>query len=351
MHSTIGVAMATYNGIKYIGQQLDSICRQTLRPELISISDDCSSDGTFEFLEEYKKRSEIPIVLNSNTERLGVIENFLIAFSQCDTDFIAYCDQDDVWHEYKLSVCADILARGDIALVFHRSAIVDSELEPLGRAAPANIRRGLYKFPHFPDNLWGFGHQMIFSRRVLEVMSDIKRASSPAVSMIGACFDFSLLVAAGSVGNIYFVDQDLTKFRRHEKSVSPAGKSVAAATAEEVDFRRNKIYDISSAIGGMASEISTNPSMRPADPDAAQRYLRHLRSLGNRYERRRAVYESKRYAQRLRALCALVLSNSYGSIRQNRLTARQLLLDGWRSLRGEALGGARRNMFTLRYRS
>lgn len=337
MANTIGVAIATFNGIKYIEQQLDSICRQTVPPDVISISDDCSNDGTFEFLEGFKKRSEIPIILNSNEKQLGVIENFMVAFRHCKTDYIAYCDQDDLWHENKLSVCGTILARGDVALVFHRSAIVDSALKPLGRTAPANIRGGMYKFPHFPDNLWGFGHQMVFSRRVLEVMTHIKDASSPAVSAIGACFDHSLLVAAGSVGNIYFVDQELMKFRRHDNSVSPAGKSVAETLAKEVDARRDRVFDISNAITGIANEVSTNTSMRPPDPDAARLYLSHLGHLAERYERRRTVYETKQHARRLQAWLELVVSNSYGSIRQNRLTARQLLLDGLRSLRGEKL--------------
>ena len=327
--------MATFNGMKFLEQQLESICRQTVPPQLISISDDRSTDGTREFLEQFKRRASIPVILSSNSTQLGVIENFMVAFRNCDTDYIAYCDQDDVWRDDKLAVCSAVLERGGISLVFHRSTTVDENLRSLGSFNPGNIGRGLYAFPHFPDNLWGFGHQMIFSRRVLAVMSRIKDASSATIAAIGTCFDFSLLVAAGMVGDIYFVDQELMQFRRHGNSVSPAGKSTAnRGIAEYLDARRNKVLEVLNIIDSLVSEFSTNGYSPTQDSGLQAIYIQHLRSLGARYQRRRVVYESESRRRRLRALFGLVASNSYGLVRQNRLTGRQLLLDGWRSVVG-----------------
>jgi glycosyltransferase involved in cell wall biosynthesis len=333
--STIGVAIATFNGMKFIGQQLESIYQQTVLPKLISISDDCSTDGTREFLEQLRRRSKIPVVVNSNARHLGVIENFMAAFRNCDTDFIAYCDQDDFWHNDKLSTCSAVLERSNVSLVFHRSATVDHNLKPLGSFNPRNIGRGLYTFPHFPDNLWGFGHQMIFSRRVLEVLSKIKEASSPTIAAIGTCFDFSLLVAAGMVGNIYFIDRELMQFRRHSNSVSPAGKSIVnAGMGEYVDSRRNRIQEVSKIIDTIISEVSNNGFAPTQDRGLSAIYIQHLCVLRERYKRRRIVYESESRMQRLRAVFELMASSSYGSVVANKLTGRQLFVDGWRSVVG-----------------
>lgn len=334
MNYTIGVAIASYNGINYLERQLDSICRQTVLPKVISISDDCSTDGTFEFLQKYRNRSKVPIVLNSNTRQLGVIENFMAAFHNCDTDYIAYCDQDDVWDRDKIAACCKIIDRGDISLVFHRSEIVDSELRSLGRFEPANITRGLYAFPHFPDNLWGFGHQMIFSNQVLRVMNDIRTSSSPTLASIGTCFDLSLLVAAGTVGNIFFVDQELIKFRRHDKTVSPAGNQVAKKSiGDRMDAQMLRIQGTLTMIDAMLSESETKKIETSQDPALSSAYVHHLRLLSKRYTHRKRLYESTSRLTRLRELVSLVASNAYGSIRRNKLPIKQLLSDGLRCIR------------------
>src|SRR5438034_11669775 len=108
MNKTIGVAIATFNGVRYIEEQLNSICSQTVKPNLISISDDGSTDGTVAALEVFRRRSKIPVVLNTNTKRVGVVENFMRAFNQCDTDYISYSDQDDVWHPNKVASYSEI---------------------------------------------------------------------------------------------------------------------------------------------------------------------------------------------------------------------------------------------------
>lgn len=332
MTVTVGVAIASYNGIRYLAEQLESILHQKVRPDVISVSDDGSQDGTYEYLQAFRRRSSIRVVVNVNSRRLGVIENFMAAFRQCDTDYIAYCDQDDVWHEDKIAVCREVLSRGGTSLVFHRSAIVDHDLKSLGRTAPHNLRPGLYGFPHFPDYLWGFGHQMIFSREVLSVMTKIKESSAAPLAHLGTCFDRSLLVAAGMVGDIYLVDRELMKFRRHDTSVSKAGKIGGDANGgKSADPRRSRVEESLTLIDSILSGISCG-TFRPS-PDAAltDAYVGHLDALQKRYRRRKAVYESPSRLQRAGALMDLLRSDTYGSMRRNRLPARQLLWDCWRS--------------------
>ena len=335
MSQTIGVAIATFNGIRHLAPQLDSICAQTLKPDLISISDDCSTDGTAQYLLDFAKRCTIPVALKLNTQRGGVIKNFMLAFEQCDTDYLVYCDQDDVWVKGKMASYARAIELPDVSLVLHRSSIVDENLRSSGQCEPSNIQAGLYTFPHLPDHLWGFGHQMMFSKRTLHAMQAIARSTSPPIAAIGECFDLSLLVAAGMVGNIRFLDDQLTMFRRHQGSVSPAAKvGTFDALPAPKDPRRDKVQAHSQLIKNLLEQMGAERFLPIADAAAQSAYAEHLRRLNNRYELRRTVYAAHSPVRRLRAFARLLTARSYGAATNNKLPLRQLLADGWRSFRG-----------------
>ena len=342
MRPTIGVAIATYNGMKYLAPQLDSISAQTVKPDLISISDDYSTDGTAQYLQDFARRSEIPVVLNLNTAQTGVIRNFMRAFEQCSTDYLAYCDQDDIWLEGKIASYVVALKKPNVALVLHRSTIVDENLRSLGRFEPSNVVAGSYSFPHFPDYLWGFGHQMMFSKRAFEAMRAITRSSSAPIAAVGDCFDFSLLVAAGMVGDICFLDQELTKFRRHQGSVSPAAKgNTDAGMPAPIDARRGRIEEHAALIAELLQQIGAHRFSPVADAAVESVYVDHLRVLHGRYQVRKTLYSADSAAHRLRAFAQLVSTNSYGSAMANKLPMRKLLVDGWRSLKGGSRTAAR----------
>jgi len=101
---SISIALCTYNGALYIEEQLASIFRQTLRPLEIVVVDDCSTDATVRILRRIKKESEIPIRLYVNRRNVGVIGNFEKAVGLCRGDYVALCDQDDVWLPEKLAI-------------------------------------------------------------------------------------------------------------------------------------------------------------------------------------------------------------------------------------------------------
>lgn len=104
MHSkrkNIGVVLCTYNGEKYLRQQLESILAQTRPPEQILILDDCSNDGTVAIIKDYAKIDQ-RIRLIQNEINLGYTRNFEKGITLCDTDFIALSDQDDIWLPEKL---------------------------------------------------------------------------------------------------------------------------------------------------------------------------------------------------------------------------------------------------------
>lgn len=131
----IGVLLATFNGEKYLKEQLDSIFHQTKQVDEIVISDDGSSDNTICIINEYIKMSNsIPIKLVFNREKHGVIYNIENAFRHSSADFLFFCDQDDVWKASKVESFYKALEEfPDYKLYFSNATLTDEKLEPLGQ--------------------------------------------------------------------------------------------------------------------------------------------------------------------------------------------------------------------------
>lgn len=104
----ISVALCTYNGEKFIGQQLDSIFAQSMPVDEVVICDDCSKDSTCALLESYASRySQIRLI--KNEKNVGFRKNFENAIKECKGDFIFLSDQDDIWDRNKVEVLVTYL--------------------------------------------------------------------------------------------------------------------------------------------------------------------------------------------------------------------------------------------------
>lgn len=109
----ISVAMTTYNGEKYISEQIDSILNQTYKNIEIIICDDCSTDNTINILKEYEKKyNNIKIYLNESN--IGLNNNFEKAIKNCNGEYIAISDQDDIWNRNKLELLINNIENYDV---------------------------------------------------------------------------------------------------------------------------------------------------------------------------------------------------------------------------------------------
>src|SRR5574344_1936060 len=110
----ISILMATYNGEKYIYEQIESILSQTFQNFELIISDDCSKDNTYLILEEFAKKDK-RISLFKNGENLGYFKNFEKLLSYATGDYIAFSDQDDIWTKTHLDVLLNTIGSCDLA--------------------------------------------------------------------------------------------------------------------------------------------------------------------------------------------------------------------------------------------
>ena len=130
MEETIDVLLATYNGEKYLAEQIESILNQTYKNIRILISDDCSKDNTREIIKEYQKKdSRIHAYFQENN--LGYIKNFEFLIKQVESNMFMLSDQDDVWLPEKIEKSAELMKRENADLVFGDLEIVDQNLKTI----------------------------------------------------------------------------------------------------------------------------------------------------------------------------------------------------------------------------
>lgn len=120
----ISIAMTTYNGEKYLKEQLDSILNQTYTDYELIICDDCSSDSTIAILKDYAvKDNRIKVFYNEMN--LGFKKNFQKAISICRGDYVALCDQDDIWTPDHLEILLGNI--GDNYVICGNNLLVDEK--------------------------------------------------------------------------------------------------------------------------------------------------------------------------------------------------------------------------------
>lgn len=121
MEKKTAVLLATYNGARYIREQIESIYAQTYGDWMIYVHDDGSTDGTREILAEYAKEKNNFVVLDYPSQK-GAANNFFSLLERVDADYYFFADQDDVWMNEKMSVCMKRMdsietAKGDIPVL------------------------------------------------------------------------------------------------------------------------------------------------------------------------------------------------------------------------------------------
>ena len=129
MKKTIDVLMATYNGEKYLKEQIESILNQTYDNIRLVISDDCSKDGTKDILKQYEKDSRIEIHYHEKNQ--GYIKNFEYLLKQVKNEIYMLSDQDDVWMPEKIEKSYEVLIKNNADLVFCDLEVVNENLETI----------------------------------------------------------------------------------------------------------------------------------------------------------------------------------------------------------------------------
>lgn len=206
----VSVAMATYNGEKYLKEQIDSILVNLSENDELVISDDGSTDGTVDIIHKYIKNDNRIKLFEG--PRNGVKQNFANAINKCLGKYIFLCDQDDIWCENKVEeVLSFFEKKDDITLVIHNCKIVDGNLKETGknffdyRKSGNGILKNIWKNTYIGCCI-AFKSEL--KNKILPIPNDIEM------------HDQWIGILNEKYGKSYFLDKCLIKYRRHENNVS-----------------------------------------------------------------------------------------------------------------------------------
>lgn len=330
------VALATYNGEQFLPEQLDSLVRQSRRPDELVVTDDGSSDGTVEVVRHFARSAPFAVHVHANETRLGYGENFLKAASLCQGDLVAFCDQDDVWLAAKLGRMERALRRPGVLLACHDAELVDAKLAPLG-ATVRHPRRS--PFDIVP------GCTIAFRRELLEIPVDRRRDErlrSTEAEWQGLPHDRWLWFLASALDAVRRVASPLVRYRQHGRNVFGAGAPPSRWASLTTEAGRQYIVQSARAeawsafLADLAREVATPQQWREPLAVASQRCHALAQQLGVRAR----LYDPCRgITDRISAFATMLGGAAY---RPGRLGRAALLKDAAIALLGPRRGPGER---------
>lgn len=217
---TSSVALCTYNGEKYISEQLDSILNQTFPIGEIVICDDCSTDSTQKILQEYQKKFPQIFKIFINKSNLGYVKNFEKALALCNGELVFLCDQDDIWNPEKIEKTIKIFEkRKEINVLCHNISLTginsnnssDFTYWQLENFVPPDnitnlqiLKKLLYTGNVFP------GMSMAIRNSFLKKNLPLKKINNIIIH------DYELLLLALNENSLYVENSILGKYRIHK---------------------------------------------------------------------------------------------------------------------------------------
>lgn len=307
MRGSVSVVMATYNGDRYLRDQLASIRQQDLLPAELLIGDDGSTDATHEILQEFRTTAPFPVSIERNAQRLGVGENFLQTAARATTTYLAFADQDDVWFPAKLRRCLEVLeAQGAPTLVTHSSHLVDERLRR--RLRPSQITRHPRTYTTRTRRYRGFGlpmrqgFAMVFDASLLSIAQKPRPRSQFATGPM--LQDEWIQFVALGLGQMIELPDVLAWHRLHETSVTREDPGHYM----KYNIRRslhtsNGVYAQRAALAESYAEWWRELGCR----DAAHAW----EVIARRHQSRVAIHGAERWTKRVGAVASAAWVGSY----------------------------------------
>lgn len=212
---TVSILLATYNGEKYIKQQLDSIAKQSYLNWVLYVSDDGSIDNTMKLIREFAEKNPVGKVNIFHGPGNGFADNFLFLLrkEEIRSDYYAFCDQDDVWLSNKLEDAIRFLNKdsGHYQLYGSRTTLVDNELNIIGMS-PKFIRK--FGLCNALIQSYAGGNTMVFTHSLKLLMEKLPH-DVPIVSHDW----FMYMLCAAFNGSIKYDQEPKIYYRQHNSNL------------------------------------------------------------------------------------------------------------------------------------
>lgn len=274
MSQRISVVMATYNGVRFLREQLDSLFVQTRMMDELIVYDDASEDETVSILRDYQRRYPSIVRIYIQKQRAGYIQNFADALRMAEGEIIFLCDQDDIWNPDKIEIMSMWLETHPKADCLNSAVDYVDEQGSLLKAPPQKMMIvDEYTEISFSEILLhniSMGCTMAFRKTI--------RNSYLQTSSFQSAHDWEINMIAAARHTLYYVNQPLMRYRIHD----------ANTTGDDRMNHKNHIY---------ASQREKNAQAMLAYIHACRRYdalmdetqIKQLQECEHFYEQRYAL--------------------------------------------------------------
>lgn len=206
----ISVAMATYNGEKYIKEQIDSIINQTIKVDEIIVCDDCSSDKTIEIIEENLSSSYIKYKIYRNELNLGVVKTFSKAIDKCNGDIIFLSDQDDLWEKNKVEIITEKFKNDKNLTVINTSYRMINSIGENIKEIKFTEKTKEIKFEDLLKGNISPGCTIAFRKEVKKWINELDEGIY--------IHDWYINIIGAMIGKCVYYDLPLIKYRIHDRN-------------------------------------------------------------------------------------------------------------------------------------
>lgn len=217
MREQVHIVLATYNGERFLREQMDSVLAQTYENITVEVCDDGSTDGTAAIVREYEAQDE-RVKLHLNPHNLGYVKNFLEGVKRCTAPYVMLCDQDDIWQKDKVEKTLLAMQKeekkmaGKPVLVFTDAVNFDSHTgEELGffhETSHLDVKK--VDTAHlFMENKC-IGCTMMMNRAILPYLKELPEEIR--------VHDWWLALICSHFGTIEYVPQATLRYRQHEEN-------------------------------------------------------------------------------------------------------------------------------------
>lgn len=237
----VDILLASYNGEKYIAEQIESIINQTFEDWFLYIKDDCSSDGTLDIVNEYETKYKDKIkVIKSDKPSGSAKNNFFSLLQYSKSDYVMTCDQDDIWLPEKIELAykkmmeteneyenIPILIHSDLKVVDENLNIISNSLFKL-----QNLDSTRDKINNLLVQNIVTGCTVMVNRKLLSYTTNIPEKA--------VMHDWWMALIASCLGKIVFIETPTILYRQHDLN------SVGAKDVRSGSYIMNKLSNIES---------------------------------------------------------------------------------------------------------
>ncbi len=316
--NSISIAMCTFNGERFLDEQLNSLRNQSLLPAELVICDDGSSDRTEEIVKLFARSAPFAVRWVRNETQLGYRRNFIKAAGLCSSDLTAFCDQDDIWHADKLYRTSLPFDDAEVMMTYHSAGLIDAEGNYIGEYNDRAPLINPIQPPYFDPWLFGLGFTLTF-RKTLGVANylwpiskDYYGAEKPLAH------DQWYFFIATALGRVVYIDEPLADYRQHDRNLfgSMGGARSRPETYKgRVKWKYNRFVNYQAACDSNVKVLAElEDKLQPDQARKTKEVLRVYSKFGRIFKLSARIYERRSVLRRLHAVYQLIVLGCYDNM-------------------------------------